>query len=180
MSTDWTVVLERECAECGANVHELPLEALAVALRTSIDDWVALLQDHDSRSNLSVSPAPGVWSAVEYAFHIADMFDVFQERVFLMLTEDSPQFSDWVPDESAESTPARTPEMAAAVVSGAGERFAAVFESLRHDLCQRPGWGANGFNFTVLSIGRYVLHDVLHHLVDATRGLASVSAKGSQ
>ncbi len=180
VSRDWTVVLERRCDECAAEVWSLGPHDIARSLRQAIDDWVTVLQTEENRDALLVRPAVGVWSAVEYAYHVAEVIDVFQARVFAMLTEDIPEFEDWVPEQRAEPVPLQTPETAMGVIVGAGERMSAIFESLHPSLNHRPGRRPDGYEYTVVNVGRYVLHDVLHHLFDATSGLKLLSLKGTQ
>jgi hypothetical protein len=43
-----------------------------------------------------------------------------------------------------------------------------VYDSVSDDAWSRPGRRSNGTVFTVESIGRYHLHDVVHHLWDVT------------
>ena len=45
---------------------------------------------------------------------------------------------------------------------------AAVYASVAGDQWQRTGRRSNGSAFTVESIGRYHLHDVVHHLWDVS------------
>ena len=172
-------MLERRCDECGAEVRSLAPHDIASSLRQAIDDWVTVLQTEEYRDALLVRPAVGVWSAVEYAYHVAEVIDVFQARVFAMLTEENPEFDDWVPEQRAEPVP-QSPETAIGVIVGAGERFSSIFESLHPSLTQRVGRRPDGYEYTVVNVGRYVLHDILHHLCDATRGLELLSPKGTQ
>lgn len=174
-----TAAVHRGCEECGSDVSGLSLNSVALSLRQVIEDWLAVLHDDSLRSALSDPLGPGVGSAVELAMGMADLLDEFQSRVFLMLTEESPQFLDWVPPGPSERGVPPNLEMAAAAVFGAGERFVSVFESLRPELSDRTARSADGSNCTVLSVGRYVLHDLLHTLALVTRGLGSV-AKGTQ
>jgi hypothetical protein len=48
----------------------------------------------------------------------------------------------------------------------AAEAVADTYASVSRDQWTRPGRRSNGSAFTVASIGRYHLHDVVHHMHD--------------
>ena len=118
-----------------------------------------------------------MWSRLEYACHVRDVHRIFAERVQLMLDEDSPEFDNWDQDEAAAEDdyglqdPA---EVGTAMVERAAEA-AVVYASVPEDAWQRtgrrkagPDADGSGSEFTIESIGRYHLHDVVHHLWDVT------------
>jgi hypothetical protein len=169
-SRDWTVVLQAPCGECGVDVGTIAAEDLAGHLSDSIDAWADLLIGPDAvPADLITRPHPTTWSVVEYASHVADVMDLFQERIFLMVTEDNPTFESWDPDEAAIHYANRSPEHAVSLLRGASNRLGDVFESMAPHLWERTGSRADGAAFTVLSLSRYFLHDDLHHLFDVTR-----------
>lgn len=161
---DWTWVLQRPCADCGFNADEVGTDQFADLLRSTTERWSAVLR----RADVAQRPQPEVWSALEYGAHIRDVHRIFNERVRLMLTEQTPTFANWDQDATAlaerygEQDPV---EVELALIEAAGEvagRYAVVGD----DEWQRAGLRSNGSAFTVASIGRYHLHDVLHHLWD--------------
>jgi hypothetical protein len=161
---DWTWVLERPCPECGVDAGSIPREELAERARAAIAPW----QDVLSRPDVAQRPAPSVWSPLEYAEHVRDVNRVFEERLRLMLTEDDPQFPNWDQDATAieERYGEQDPAVVSAALAVAGEELAARLASVPDDGWTRPGRRSNGSVFTVESLGRYYLHDVLHHLHD--------------
>jgi DinB superfamily len=166
---DWTVVLQGPCGECGVDVRTIAPAELAARLCESIGAWVDHLTGPDAKPGvLMARPAPAVWSAVEYASHVADVFDLFQERIFLMLSEDNPVFPSWDPDAAAVEYSRRSPEHVASLLRGASNRLGDVFESMAPHLWDRTGKRGDGTAFTVLSLSRYLMHDNLHHLHDVT------------
>jgi hypothetical protein len=174
-SGDWTFVLERQCDECGAAVFAIEVPDIADVLRASIDEWEQILTATDvDHVRLMTRPAPNVWSPVEYALHVAEVMDVFQERNYRMLTEDNPQFENWEQDQAAEAYVGKSPADAVGALVGASERFGAVYDALRPDLWERSGRRADGYRFTVANLGRYFLHDNLHHLHDVRLQLGLV------
>ncbi len=163
---DWTWVLRRPCPDCGLDVSAVPRGGLARLLRENATAWPALLGP-----GCEVRPDPAVWSALEYGCHVRDVYGVFAERLRLLRTEDDPLFADWDQDETAEQgryaeqDPAR---VALELVDG-GTALADAFDAVRPEEWARPGRRSNGSVFTVETLGRYLLHDPVHHLWDVRR-----------
>ncbi len=42
-----------------------------------------------------------MWSPLEYACHVRDVFPLFDERLVLMLAQDGPQYANWDQDATA-------------------------------------------------------------------------------
>ena len=161
---DWTWTLQRPCPDCGFDARSVAAADIAPTTLASTAPWTAVLQRPDAAQR----PAPGVWSALEYACHVRDVCRVFDGRLTLMLAEDGPRFANWDQDETAlaerygEQDPAVVDtqlQEAAATVSG-------TFAGVRDDQWDRSGLRSDGSQFTVLTLGRYFLHDLAHHLVD--------------
>jgi hypothetical protein len=161
---DWTWVLTRPCPDCGLNVSKVPYDDIPALLRANAASWEELLL----RPGVAQRPVPSVWSPLEYACHVRDVFRIFDSRLVRMLTEDDPLFDNWdqdataVEDRYADQVPTI---VAADLVAAAGtlaERFAAVPPPDR----VRPGRRSDGASFTVESLARYLLHDPVHHLHD--------------
>lgn len=163
---DWTWVVDRPCPDCGFDPASVTPEQLPDRLHENTRGWYAMLADAD----FAVRPAPHVWSRLEYACHVRDVHRVFAERVRLMLDRDDPEFDSWDQDATAveevygEQDPA---EVGTALVERAADA-ASVYASVHSDQWQRTGRRGNGAAFTVESIGRYHLHDVVHHLWDVS------------
>jgi hypothetical protein len=170
---DWTVVLRQVCDECSHDVGNIAPDDLAEVLFDGVDGWHDVLNgDHVDPARLVTRPAPQTWSPVEYGSHVADVIDVFQQRIFLMLTEDNPTFASFDPEAAVAGYAGRSPAETAARIAGAANRIGDVFSSLAPHLWDRPGVRGDGASFTVLSISRYLLHDMLHHLFDVRRQLS--------
>lgn len=163
---DWTWVLERPCPECGFVAADLPPTEVASLVRASVPRWQAVLARPDARTR----PGAGVWSPLEYACHVRDVYRVFAARVRLMLAEDSPTFDNW--DQDATAVAERYAEQDPAAVSvelaDAGEDAASAFDAVPQDAWQRVGLRSNGSRFTVETLGQYFVHDVVHHLEDVS------------
>jgi hypothetical protein len=161
---DWTWVLGRRCPECGFVAAEVDVTELPARVRALTARWQAAL----ARSDAAERPRPGVWSVLEYGAHVRDVNRVFAERVRLMRDTDDPVFGNW--DQDAAAVEGRYAEQDPATVADdlaeAAETFAAEYATVPVDGLDRPGRRSNGSVFTVRSLGRYYLHDVVHHLHD--------------
>lgn len=161
---DWTWVLDAPCPECGFGSADVDPRDLPGAVRGWAGRWVAVLD----RPDVAVRPDPQVWSPLEYACHVRDVFAVFDTRVRLMLAQDAPTFANWDQDATAvaERYGEQVPADVADGLTAAAERVADAFAGVPEDGWGRTGLRSNGSRFTVDSIGRYFAHDVVHHLHD--------------
>jgi hypothetical protein len=161
---DWTWVLERACPECGFDARAVDAADLAGRLLASAAPWRDVL----ARDDAAVRPADNIWSPLEYACHVRDVHRVFDGRVQRMLTEDDPAFLSW--DQDATAVAERYDEQDAAAVATeltvAAEDVAARYAGVEGAQWDRAGRRSDGSVFTVASIGRYHLHDAVHHLYD--------------
>ncbi|CAM3240994.1 DinB family protein [Nocardioides dubius] len=161
---DWTWVLQQPCADCGFEADRVPADQLPELLRSTTERWSEVLR----RDDVAERPSADVWSPLEYGAHIRDVHRIFNERVRLMVEQETPTFANWDQDETAiaERYGEQDPiEVELALIEAAGEvagRYAAVGDAQ----WERRGLRSNGSAFTVASLGRYHLHDVVHHLWD--------------
>ena len=101
-----------------------------------------------------------------------DVFRIFDGRLVRMLQEDDPLFENWDQDETAvagrygEQQPGRVADE----LETAGGTLADRFDQVGADDWSRPGRRSDGATFTVDSLSRYMLHDVVHHLHDVAPG----------
>lgn len=167
---DWTWVLERPCAECGFRPDDVGTGDLAAGIRANARTWEVVL----SGTAAAERPSPTTWSPLEYACHVRDVHRIFDVRVGLMLDEDDPSFPNWDQDETAvaERYGEQDPATVSAELLEAAEAVAARYESVPADAWGRCGFRSNGSAFTVESIGRYHLHDLVHHAWDVRDAVA--------
>ncbi len=161
---DWTWVLERPCTECGFAAATIEVPDLAGLINDSTPRWVAALASPQAATR----PAPGVWSVLEYACHVRDVHRIFAERLAGMLAHDCPTFANWDQDATAlaDDYSAQDPVVVARELSDAAEAVARAYASVGPEQYERTGLRSNGSAFTVLTLGRYHLHDVIHHVHD--------------
>jgi hypothetical protein len=167
---DWTWVLTRPCPECGFDTRALGRSDIGPVIRTSATSWVALLADPPAP--VRERPVPGVWSPLEYACHVRDVYRLYDERLRLMLSVDDAHFANW--DQDAAAVADRYAEQDPATVSAelavAGDALADAFDSIAaadDASWLRTGTRSDGALFTVETFGRYLVHDPVHHLHDA-------------
>ncbi len=161
---DWTWVLEAPCAECGFQAEAVSGAEIPALVAGYTERWEHVL----TRADVAVRPSPQVWSALEYACHVRDVFDVFARRARLMRDEDGPEFENWDQDETALSSryAEQDPAVVARELRESAQAAVASFSDVSDAEWDRPGYRSNGSQFTVLSLGRYFVHDVVHHLHD--------------
>ncbi|EHK87971.1 DinB family protein [Saccharomonospora azurea] len=168
---NWTWVLQRQCAECGLDVSAVRWADVPSLLRANAASWCELLS---SGVRLRERPRSDRWSVLEYACHVRDALRLLDQRLVLMLTEDDPVYDDWDQDRAAvdDRYNEQEPSIVATDLGIAAERAATRLDGLTDDLAgdavRRSGRRADGTRFTVETFGRYILHDVVHHLNDVT------------
>lgn len=161
---DWTWVLERPCPECGLDPAAVPAVEVGRRIAGALPPWRGVL----GRADVARRPGPGTWSPLEYACHVRDVCHVMHGRLEAMLTQDGPVFADWDQDEAAvaarygEADPARV----ARELASAGTALAAAFDAVGPAERDRAGERSDGARFTVTTLGRYTLHELVHHTWD--------------
>jgi hypothetical protein len=129
--------------------------------------WQAALdRADDARSR----PEPDKWSPLEYACHVRDVFQLYDQRLDLMLSQNDPLFPNWDQDETAvtDRYGEQDPAEVAAALRQAGFAISGRFEGVTGDQWQRTGARSDGARFTVETFARYFVHDPVHHLYDVT------------
>jgi hypothetical protein len=161
---NWTWVLERRCPACGFDAQTIALEDLPALLRDNITFWPAVLE----RPDVAVRPDDSTWSPLEYAAHVRDVFRVFSGRLNLMLAEHNPEFENWDQDATAVagSYGEQDPFQVRDELVEAGTALADAIERVPAEASSRTARRSDGSHFTVETLGRYLLHDVVHHRWD--------------
>jgi S-DNA-T family DNA segregation ATPase FtsK/SpoIIIE len=129
---------------------------------------------------LRTRPAEGVWSALEYACHVRDVFLVQRDRLYTALVEETPTFTPMYRDQRV--TLARynvqNPEEVATQLATAAQLIAQAFQALDAAQFQRRCI----YNFpapterSLLWVGQHMIHEGEHHFRDIERGIAHVRA----
>ncbi|MFE6748976.1 DinB family protein [Kitasatospora purpeofusca] len=165
---DWTWVLEQPCADCGLDAGAVVREDVAGMVRANAAGWTAVLGGDPEE--LRRRPRPEIWSDLEYACHVRDVFRLFRVRLDLMLDQDDPLFANWDQDATAvaERYGEQRPDVVVVELAEAAEALAAAFEGVAGARWARTGSRSDGARFTVESFARYLIHDPVHHLYDVT------------
>jgi DinB superfamily len=167
---DWTWVLERACPECGFDTRTVTRRGLPGMLKENAATWQRVLSDKGEAA--SARPSPDRWSTLEYACHVRDVFRRFDERLQLMLSTEGPTFAHWDQDATAvddrynEQSPREVATQLVAAAASTADRFSVVTDSQ----WERDGTRSDGAHFTVETLGRYLMHDPVHHLHDVGAG----------
>lgn len=161
---DWTWVLERSCPACGFDAESVSVAELAGLVDDSTPRWIAALRG----DGVSLRPDPQTWSVLEYACHVRDVHRIFAGRLRQMLDETSPTFANWDQDVTAleDDYASQDPQTVTAELKAAAEDVAELYRSLVPEQHARAGLRSNGSSFTVETLGKYHLHDVVHHAHD--------------
>ena len=161
---NWTWVLERECPDCGFDSSTFDARTTGDALRDQAEQWSMVLE----RSDVRERPQPTVWSPLEYACHVRDVFRKFDERLILMLNEDDPHFENWDQDKTAIDDDYGSQDLAVVrdELVNSAVHLAQRFDSVSDSQWGRRGLRSDGSAFTIQSIAQYLMHDPVHHLWD--------------
>ena len=161
---DWTWTLRERCPDCGFEAASVAGEEIPGLVTASTLPWPAVL----GRPDASARPDPVTWSPLEYACHVRDVCRIFRERLALMLGQDTPAFANW--DQDATAVEDRYGEQdrgrVGREVVEAGAALSTAFARVPDDAWGRTGIRSDGSAFTVLTLGQYGLHDLVHHLWD--------------
>jgi hypothetical protein len=170
------------CPECGLEYGSVkPLDTIA-AVRSFPRRYRAALttfgRDEDPDALVRRRPEPGVWSALEYAAHVADMLDRFAPAIRRMLVEDRPTLPFFEPearvqDDHFNERPLRS---VVAEVETACADLAGALDTVGADDWTRTGvfdWGERD----VITTARNAVHEGSHHLRDIERVLRRVRGR---
>jgi DinB superfamily len=164
---NWTWVLERRCPECGFDAPQVRHEDVGRMIRENAAAWQVVLARADVRRRFR----DDMWTPLEYGCHVRDVYRIMGVRLELMLTEDEPTFANWDQDATAaeDAYGTQDPERVASELDTAARRLGERFDGVVGAQWSRRGMRSDGSAFTVESLGRYALHDLLHHIYDMER-----------
>ena len=173
------------CPECGFSFDSAPPEEVGDAIRKFARRYRApltrFLPGEDGDTLLRTRPEPAVWSALEYAAHVADVFGNYDRWVRLTLAEERPLLEGPGPDEAVEAGRfnERDPAAVADEVAANAERLASTFENVPEGGWQRVGL-RHGEERSVLLSAQRAVHEGNHHLLDIGRVLRAVREQRPQ
>ncbi len=165
-SKDWTWVLDTTCQQCGHDVRSFDREQIGTLIRDNANAWQLVLAR--DTADLRTRPDPNVWSPLEYAAHVRDVYELYDTRLRLMLEIDGAHYPNWDQDETAveQNYNAADPAAVAVDLAMRAEELATRFDGVTGQQWERTGYRSDGAAFTVESFARYLIHDPIHHLWD--------------
>jgi len=129
---------------------------------------------------LRARPDAAVWSALEYACHLRDVFLMQRERLYLALVEDTPRFATMYREHRVTLARYNMQEPAAVAqqLTVAAQLLAQAFGVLdASQLARRCVYNYPApTERSLLWIGQHAIHEGEHHDHDITLGLARVQS----
>ena len=164
---DWgdrTVPSDGPCGRCGIDASQAPPNDLGPSILALLPRWAAVLM----RPGVGSAAGPLAQSALEHAVQVRDLFGAMATRLGRLLHEDDPLLRDWdwathcclAVGQNGGSDPVQI----AVELEDAGRAVAARLAALAPSYVARHGAGSAETPAAVLSLGRHLVHDVIHHL----------------
>ena len=169
---DWTWVTARVCEQCGFDPNQITLGQLPGEIRNQVQSWADVL----SRPNVLERPQPDKWSSLEYGAHVRDVLIVMRGRLKRMLAQENPDLPSWDQDQAALDGKYRAlnPAILVDEIGIEAQMLANHYASVTDAQARRTGQRTDGLEFTVLSHGKYLLHELVHHGWDVRADTAIV------
>lgn len=177
MSEGW------KCPECHLDYGTLLIPSAITTVRSMprrFGELLAPQPDEDTDAIIRTRPAEGVWSALEYTVHVADLFPLFATTIDKINLHDNPDLgADWSvdPDEAAvkDNYNGQDPTAVIARMQAGADALAAVADNVDADAWDRVGtfpWGERD----MATMLKNAAHEGVHHLHDVEQGLKKVRA----
>jgi hypothetical protein len=172
------------CEECHFDYDALGPGAVSSSLRSLGSRFGMRISNERGDATLALTirtrPGPRIWSALEYACHVRDVFLIQRERLYLTLVEDCPSFAKMYREERALFARylAEEPDDVGRELKVASQMLAWGFEGLDESQWLRRCI----YNFpeaserNVLWLGRHSVHEGEHHLHDVDAALRAAAA----
>jgi hypothetical protein len=177
----WARAQTDRCPQCGLHPADMERDALGNELLGSAAAWRAFLLGADD-GYLRTIPGPGIFSPIQYGAHVRDIQRAYADRILLMMDEDNPVFPQLNPNEAEWDgyNHLGVVELADDIAAQA-RRLAEILDTLQPEDWSRTmirDGGSDGvFEFTVVGLANYAVHESHHHLLDANGTLKPVDAK---
>jgi hypothetical protein len=152
------------CPECGYDWELAPVDIIAelgAVVVTPVGDI----------ATVRTRPELGTWSALEYAAHLRDALQFYEDRIRRTLDEDRPQLASYDFHEACDRLEynAGSPSRTAAELDVRAHALARLLAGLDADQWSRVAIGSNGDERTVLTLARRATHEIQHHALDMRR-----------
>lgn len=173
------MTLTNDCDECGFVDESVAMADAVAALggfgRRYRAPLTRFLPGEDGDDLVRERPEPEVWSALEYADHVREVFENYDAWIRRSLVEDDPVIDAPGPDEAAEAGRYNEadPVVVAEALATNAEKLAATLEALPEDAWSRCHLRRDQPR-SVLFAARRAVHEGNHHLLDIGRGMRAV------
>ncbi len=166
------------CAECGLDYGRLQPPDVKVAVRSFPRRFrqalVAAREDDAPDALIRRRPDPTTWSALEYAAHVADVFDAFADMIRRMYNEERPRLDFFDSDAKAEAGRYndQDPQVTLQRLGAAAERLATQLDRVDPEGWRREAtfpWGERD----LVAMARLAVHEGAHHLRDLDKVLGA-------
>jgi hypothetical protein len=170
------------CTECGFDPDDVRPRDIPTAVRSFGRRYRAPLTrglpGEDLDDVVRRSPGPGVWSALEYGAHIIDIFEVFDDRVRCALEGRDPDDVevDWE-GRVAAAAPGLDRVEVAERIADAADTLGTTLDEVHGDEWRLVGLTGRGRPVAVADLGRIVVHEGSHHLLDLGRVLRAARGR---
>ena len=165
------------CPECGLDYDTISPADAKVAIASMPRRYrgalAAAIEDESEDGLIRRRPDPQTWSGLEYAAHVADLYELFTSVITRMNQQDHPTISDfWDSDERAAAERYNEQDPAAVL-----DRLDAAATSLVRalDRVDSGSWGRTATfawgERDILTMTRNAVHEGSHHLRDVERVL---------
>ncbi len=172
----WSRIQEESCPQCGLSPADMEPAELGPRVVDLAGKWRTFLVGADG-GYLRRIPDPGVFSPIQYGAHVSGIVRVAGERLELGLEQEAPTVPMFNPgqDEWERYNELDAQQLADELEDNAS-RLAGIlghlsaFQWSRTVINDRGQYGI--YTFTLIGIGRSVVHESHHHLLDAKGTLA--------
>ncbi len=157
--------------------------ALGGELLESAAAWRTFLLSADD-DYLRTVPGPGIFSPIQYGAHVRDIQRAYGDRILLMLDEENPVFPQLNPDEAAwDGYNLLGAGELADDIEAQARRLAEILDTLQPgDWARtmiRDGGSDGVFEFSVVGLANYAVHESHHHLLDANGTLKPATSESA-
>ena len=170
---DWARTQFEACPDCGWDSSNVSDEELGDAVVAACATWPDVLAD-TAPDALSTRPAPSIWGALEYAGHVRDLIAIFTGRIERIRTEDDPALGWWDHEAAAvdDDYAGQDPDSVGRDLVANGAALAALLADIAPGEWDRAAERRPGEGFTVRGAARFVIHEIVHHRMDADAVIA--------